>query len=225
MLIVSWNVLYRAYEEYYKPDSAILKNYPFETCRVREIVNFLESNFSACNDVVVCLQECSYDLLVALQNTFSNFKVFYSCSNNKDYVITIAPKDYTVEYCTIPKCHNMLVIGNKKYRIVNCHLIPRRLSNNNSFDFINKLPLNKENIVAGDFNEQYKQVCEFFNNRYVITRFGNTYRSKQIDHIMLQRTAKLEIAKTVIRPTGELNSSLSDHRMIILEFHSQSEFH
>jgi hypothetical protein len=209
MRIFSWNVLYRQYEEKYNPGSCILKNYPVESKRAENIVHVVKQY---CKDKnVICLQECSEEILNLLLENIIDYKVFYSSFSCKDYIITIAPKDYDVEVSVeYPVCRGIVVIKNTNYRIANCHFIPNRILTTCVFSYVKNMPKNRINIVAGDFNEKYNIVKRIL-KKHRVPWFGNTYKSKQIDHIVIDREKRFNT--TLLDSNG-----LSDHKPILLDF-------
>ena len=66
--VISWNVLYRAYEEKFNPNSEILATYSREEDRVAQIVSLLKEHVDP--DTVACLQEVSTPVILGLVKEF-----------------------------------------------------------------------------------------------------------------------------------------------------------
>ena len=191
MYILSWNVLLREYEEKYYPCSEILKNYPVETIRLNHVIKIIKNSIHI-DETVVCLQECSLDLLTMLKETFPQFTVHNKKIGENDYLVTMTPirVDFSIDPVETGIPHSQLIVKTNRFRIINCHLIPQKhcdipiLARLNQFC---KEENDKITIIAGDFNEKIGVVKNEFLNDYIVPYFGYTYRYKQIDYILVER--------------------------------------
>jgi hypothetical protein len=222
--VISWNVLYREYEETYKPDSKILKKYPNEITRVNDICNIVCSMIAQTS--IICLQECSIDIYRTLSKKLSPIYDIFSINvRSNEYLITIAPKKFKFENDNIrqkPECSNALLsISTNSIKIINCHLIPKEYAKENVIKFLKSLSpeTTKKLYIAGDFNECFKLLSRTLSYNYTIPYFGNTYRKRQIDHIIYGRSLDNEqfTVKTFLINTA----AVSDHHMIQLTFINQ----
>ena len=218
MYIASWNALIRAYEEKYNPESDILKLYPDETVRTKEQFDFVIENAT---NSIVCLQECSGNLVTLLEEFFSTrkFTVFKECISEEfdEYLVTIAPPTFRKEKSfPFDGAHGLLIISNTQIRIVNCHLKPQKLAKTNILNYFKFYTSDRQLVICGDFNEKYQYVSKGLKKRYVIPKFGLTYRKKQIDYIMFENTSLVKTIQVIKKRT--VISPLSDHRMILAEF-------
>ena len=215
MKVLSWNVLLRKHEMKYNPTSEILKEFPIESKRVKQIVQFLLSQKDTTD--VFCLQECSKELLSALQLSFADLNVTYVNHKTDEYLVTISPKDFHFhkESKWENKCsHGFFSVCNDTYRIINCHLIPRKYCKENVSDYMNNLPKDKITIIVGDFNNDFRYVRENIGERYLVPRFNKTYKNRcQLDYIVLDMWPKWYRKKIFCQ-----NPVLSDHNAIRLSF-------
>jgi hypothetical protein len=213
MRVVSWNVLFRQYEEIHVPDSEILKRYPVDIVRTIEIYEFLSPFIS--QDYIICLQECSIELLTLLQFRVPyGKKVFYEYnSKGGDYVITIAPDTFRkVNFELNTLCvRNCVIVEDNWTRIINCHLIPQRYVEISVLEYLKSLTT-YNTIIAGDFNAMRKDLL-FKMQEWTIPYYGKTYNHKRdIDFIITNMQADTYDSSMVRN-----GKQLSDHEMIILE--------
>lgn len=209
MLVLSWNVLFREYEEKYHPKSAILSY--TEDQRLHIILDFVEKSLDI--DTVICLQECSTPLIDSLKNIVSStYTIYTQKARNEDFLVTICATrhNFFQEELIHPTARGYLVISNSKYRVVNCHLVPQKYCEQSVMGFINQLPTDRITVVAGDFNEYYKKVSYKLGSRYTVPRFGKTYKRREIDFIIIDRPIKYR--------TETVPFSISDHHAIRLYF-------
>jgi exonuclease III len=221
MYIASWNALIRAYEEKYNPESDILKLYPDESVRVKEQFDFILANAT---NSIVCLQECSGKLVSLLEEFFVNrkFTLFKECISEEfdEYLITIAPSTFRKEKSfPFDGAHGLLIVSNNQTRIINCHLKPQKLAKVNILNYFKFYTSDKRLVICGDFNEKHQFVSKGLRSRFVVPKFGLTYRKKQIDYIMFENRGhpKVENHLQIIKKRTVI-SPLSDHRMILAEF-------
>lgn len=216
--IFSWNILYRKYEEKFNKDSEILKKYPDENKRILDIVDILFSLLY--EDSIVCIQECSIDILLMIKNSIqNNYSLFFYHVRHKEYIVTIAPKKYKFYIETSVKndtrCANgILSIRNNNIRIVNCHLIPSIFSEKDPLSIFDSLDLSVSTFIAGDFNEIYSKLSKKTSEKYKAFFYGRTYRNRCIDNIIIDnKTASdtLSISTHNIKTTN-----ISDHNIICL---------
>lgn len=217
MNILSWNVLLMDYEKKYNPNSIRLKKWKNEDDRVDIIINILSKNSDI--NSIICLQEVSILLFSKIKEIFSDRLVFHKKVTDIECIVTITPKEYIEENINKNSAtREILSVYNSKtgYRIINTHLKPQRYCNLNIMRYINSLSNNT--IVVGDFNENYKIVKKLLNN-FIVEYFGNTYKKKQIDHIVYDKKLyKKNISKTKI-----VVDDISDHNLIILVYSSSDE--
>lgn len=212
--IISWNVLYRGYEELYCPDSTILSAFPKETERVAEIVLMLSVVSQVDKDTVVCLQEVSSDVIAALLSQFGKSHTLFShCVRNDEYLVTIAPKHFVMEWSgSNDICNACLSVSNDLCRVVNCHLLPQRYAAADVMEYLLELQTDdKLTLIAGDFNEVHKTVKERLHDKYVCPYYGKTYKKKAIDQIVFTPNCFAEYE------TGKHMTDISDHHLIYLE--------
>lgn len=207
--VFSWNVLYRKYEEQYNPHSDILKKFPEENDRQQGILEMIKHYINPY--MIMCLQECDKQLLDLLKHTIRTHTIFSTKIRDDEYLVTLSPYGFLKEDCeNHPSSNGYLIISNKKYRIVNCHLLPQRYAKVDVLGFIKNLPTDKITIVAGDFNEGYYKVSEKLNNRYLIPRYGKTYKHKEIDFIIIDTKIRYHV--------NQITNNMSDHKAIQLVF-------
>lgn len=220
MHIFSWNILYRKYEEKFKPESDILKKYPDENRRIMDIVDTVVSLMYDDNNIV-CLQECSLDILIALKNViFTKFTILFYNVRHKEYIVTIYHKKHKFyierDIDNDPKCVNgILSIRNSEMRIVNCHLIPSIFADRDPLSPIYNIDTsNLTTIVAGDFNEVYTKLTRKISDKYKIFFYGKTYRNKCIDNIIIDN---ISFCRTSISTHNIKATSISDHNIICMK--------
>jgi hypothetical protein len=212
--VISWNVLYRAYEEEYYPDSTILKTYPKEEDRVNGIITLIQNK--ANNDTVICLQECSSTICEKLATAFAEtHRVFAYNIRNDEHLVTVAPKEFKmIRGGSHETSNGYLAVHNGPVTIINCHLLPRRYAKSSVMKhlqgFLDKYP--GIVFIAGDFNEIHKKVKEKLGEYYVCPYYGKTYKNKPIDHIVFT----MDDAK--YKTTLIKQDQLSDHHAIALDF-------
>lgn len=211
--IVSWNVMYRKYEEEYNPESPILKKYIDEKLRIEEIIIFLRDNILS--NSIICLQEVSNDLLDKLTEVFvDTFNIFSVNVEEKNNIVTLAPKKFYKEACRNSNhiSHGYLIVNNDEIRVMNCHLKPQRFCITDVlYSLINMRKEGITTFIAGDFNEQYKLVHKKLHSIFICPYYGKTYKKKPIDHIIfdLDNINSYKVSKK--------SNELSDHEMIILD--------
>lgn len=229
MKIISWNVLFREYEECFNPNSKILSHYSNDNERLLDIVYLLKNHVNS--ETIVCLQECNYSLFILLKNTFNISHEIFKINVNEEeeneekeneeeneFLITLTPRE--MNFCIENICFNKykrafrscFVLSNDNIRIINCHLKPQRYVKNLEVLSMFKLfSFDKRNIIAGDFNENYKTIFTKLKYKYTIPYFGHTYRKKSIDNILFNFYSKYDNLL--------INTELmSDHHMLLLEF-------
>ena len=173
--------------------SSIIINYPNDNDRLRDICKIILENIN--NDTVICLQECSRNLLIILNNKVDllSYNIFSQEIDEDVFMITISPVNFYFKIENIPKnyyeklAHGYLIIYNDNIKIINCHLIPKFAAKGDIYPFINDTCVNKKCIVAGDFNEKYKNIIKYLrdyladlyldwiNNFLTIERFAEYY--------------------------------------------------
>jgi hypothetical protein len=209
MNILSWNVLFREYEETYNPNSSILKEWKNESEREDKIIKILKENSD--DNSIILLQEVSQNLLEKIMNSFQEKQIFSYNVRSNEFLVTITMKEIFEK--ELIKQHDTangyLSIVKNNLRIINTHLIPQRYCKINIMDYLLKLPNESNLIICGDFNETYKNVCSFLEKRYIIPYFGSTYKNKkQIDYIIFDnKNIKHKIVKV-------LTNNISDHNLI-----------
>lgn len=216
MRVISWNVLFRQYEELHVPESEILKRYPLDIIRIIEIYEFISPYMT--QDCIICLQECSIELLTLLQFRIPAGKnIFYEYnSKGGDYIITIAPNTFKqVKFNLNTLCiRNCVIIDNENesMRIINCHLIPQRYSEDDVIEYLKSLSVYENMIIAGDFNAMRKDLVLKM-PEWIIPYYGRTYNHRRdIDFVITTIQAE-EYKSAIIRNFKQL----SDHEMILLD--------
>lgn len=211
--IISWNVLLRKYEEEYHPVSDILSSYPDEKDRVIDIVDLLQKNID--EKTIITLQECSSEIIKELTKVFTTQKIFSHNIRNDEYLVTVAPKDFELEWSgQHPTANAYLVIRNKTTRIVNCHLLPQQYTPISVMkyllDFFAPDPY-RVLFIAGDFNEKHNQVRKELECRFVCPSYGKTYiyKNTAIDQIVFDTVNEYRFTKI-------LQNNMSDHHAIKL---------
>ena len=213
--IISWNVLYRKYEEQYNPESLILNKYPEEFLRLIQIITLIYDQMK--DNTIVCLQEVSSILLDKLRTVFGNFhNIFQYQDSREDFLVILAPQNYDLDFCCSHKTSNgYLSITNGKINIITCHLKPQRYISKtiNILEYIKTLrKTNQKTFIAGDFNENHKQLKSKLNNDFICPYYGKTYKKKAIDNIIFD--SRIETNYN----TQKIDTKLvSDHDMIILD--------
>jgi len=213
MNILSWNVLLRDHAEKYSPESEILSYWPHENYRENKIINILK--IYSDNNSIIALQEVSSSLLEKLKTSFNNKSMFtYQISDN-EYLVTITPESSYVQEPWIQNeiANGYLVVKKDKLLIINTHLIPQRYTKYNVLKYILNLPSDMNNIVAGDFNENWKKVNISLESKYKIPFFGNTYKKRQFDHIIFDKNLPYNYSINHI-----LCENVSDHNLIKIIF-------
>jgi hypothetical protein len=219
MKILSWNILFLEHELKYNPKSQILNKYGFDILdinRSRDIVELILSFFRQDSNTIFCLQECSLKIMTELYKFLHNDKFFFYIRYRNQYLITITPKNQNF----IKENHNFnpkisygyLSIYNDNIKIINCHLRPAfAVKNLDVFKPILSMVRNKNTIIVGDYNEQRNNLVNRFSHMFEIPFFGNTYKNKQIDNMMLNFRIPYQ--------TKLIDSNLiSDHKIISISF-------
>jgi hypothetical protein len=211
--IISWNVLYRGYEEQYNPKSRILSAYPDEKERIAAVVDMVSNNVT--ENTVVCLQEVSKDVLDVLRVTFVAHNIFSHHIRNDEYLVTITPPRFSLlKSFKHPVSNGFLVVTDKKSVIINCHLVPQRACRENIMEYLSTLSGNNV-FIAGDFNEEHSKV-KLALSSWCCPYYGNTYKGRPIDHIVWYGLNTEYISGRI------LQRYISDHHMIGLEIPEQS---
>jgi hypothetical protein len=215
---MSFNTLYRAYEQKYNPESEILRKYLNEDDRLEEITGIVSEYLD--QYTVICLQECSLELIELLRPRIQTHTLFTHNIRDEEYLVTMTPTTagFSQETCEVqPGANGCLIVSNHKYRVVNYHLIPQKYAQKGVkvLDYVRNLPQDKICIVAGDFNEKHKKVKNTLRDRYIVPFFGRTYRQRSIDHIIVDKSIKL--ITTVNYTTRVIETdNVSDHKGILL---------
>ena len=76
-----------------------------------------------------------------------------------------------------------LIVSNEFYQFVNNHLRPQHARKHDTLTIVKQLPSNKINFVAGDFNQQLRDVRQNLPG-FLVPGIGKTYGEKQLDHII-----------------------------------------
>ena len=212
--IISWNVLYRAYEEKYNPVSKILKTYPKEEDRVNGIISLIQ--VMSDNVTVICLQECSSAICDKLTTVFAKtHRVFTYNIQNDEHLVTLASKEFKMIWKgTHETCRGYIAVHNDSVTIINCHLLPQRYAKSSVMKLLRGFLDTYSGVVfvAGDFNENHKKVKEKLGGYYVCPYYGKTYKKKPIDHIVFA------IDEAQYKNTLIIQEQLSDHHAIMLDF-------
>lgn len=213
--IISWNVLYRKYEEQYNPNSLILSEYPEEFLRVIQTTAFIYNQMT--RNTIICLQEVSSMLLDSLKTVFKHSHgIFDYQDTNEDYLVIIAPKNFRLDFCWSHKTSNgYLSITNGDINVITCHLKPQRYisKNTNILEYIKGLgKSNQKTFIAGDFNENYKVVKSRLDKDFNCPYYGKTYKRIAIDHIIFDSNIRNDYEVRKIDSVF-----ISDHDMIILD--------
>jgi endonuclease/exonuclease/phosphatase family metal-dependent hydrolase len=146
----------------------------------------------------------------------SDYNIF-SVEIDKDVFMTTilhSSLDFKQEYILKSNydkiAHGYLILNNNNIKIINCHLIPRFAAKKDADIFsIIKENCKEKCIIAGDFNEKYKNLLKYL-PEFNIPYFGPTYKNKEIDHIIFNFEAEVVASK--------INTySVSDHEAIILD--------
>ena len=216
MKIISFNTLHISYEKKYNPNSQIILNYPNDNDRLLDIYKIISENIN--NDTVICLQECSIVLLNLLKNKIT-YDIFSQEIDDDVFMVTIAPSIFNFKIENIQKnkyeniAHGYLVMSNDNIRIINCHLIPKFAAKGDIYSFINDTCADKKCIIAGDFNEKYKNIAKYL-QEYTIPYFGPTYKkNKEYDQIIFNFKSIFDIKKID-------TYSVSDHCAIMIDFYN-----
>ena len=143
------------------------------------------------------------------------FRISSKQENVDQFLITISPKHYKFQQEELLVNYNTsygyLSITNDEYRIINCHLRPQFAVEENVYKFIEDLDESKKLIILGDFNEKRCYLLNRFKNQYQIPFFGNTYKKKQIDNVLMN-------FKQYYKCFTIKNNLISDHHMISMSF-------
>lgn len=173
--VATWNVLHRYHEENHNPDSEILKKYHYESDRINATIKLIDKTLNQHDNVILCLQEVSGDLMEAINNKFHSFfaiiqfkyervpqkknKGFNIYKNPKEYLIILISKSFRVhnnkkvKYTTPGK--GALIIFLDELIIVNTHLTIPKADKGDLEQKVLKYLLPKYKlpiVVAGDFN-------------------------------------------------------------------------
>lgn len=219
MKIISFNTLYINYEKKYNPNSHIISNYPNDNDRLLYIYKFILKNIDI--ETIVCLQECSYELLNIFKNKIDLlfYDLFSQEIDQNVFMLTIAPVNFAFKIENIPKnkyeniAHGYLIITNDNVKIINCHLIPKFAAKGDIYSFISGTCSDKKCIIAGDFNEKYKNIVKYL-KEYSIPYFGPTYKkNKDFDNIIFNFKSIFDINKVD-------TYSVSDHCAIMVDFYN-----
>jgi len=208
MSIISWNVLLRDYEEKYNKGSSILKDWPIEEERENAIVELLRRICD--NNSIITLQEVSTSLLHKLIVKFPEKHGYVQKVRNNEFLVTMTPSPFVQEKHTnhTTSANAYLTIHNDYVRIVNTHLLPQRYAKCNVMEHLLNMSVAKQTIIAGDFNESWKNVNKSLGTRYTVPKFGKTYKNTAIDQIIFDFKQKFRSVK--------IPTHLSDHHMIKL---------
>jgi hypothetical protein len=213
--VISWNVLYRKYEEKYNPRSQILKTYPKEIDRVTAIVSKLKANVNS--NTVICLQEASTNLINVVATVFATtHQIFATKIRDNEHLVTVVPVNITVNctYWSHGTSNGYIAIQSDLYHIVNCHLLPQRYAKSSVMEYLNEYESNNKNVfIVGDFNEKHNKIRNSLQTRFVCPYYGKTYKKKPIDHIIFDVTDKT----CKYTPTLITQTNLSDHHAIMLD--------
>jgi hypothetical protein len=213
MNVLSWNVLHREHEIRYQPRSKILKSFPDDTVRLKEIVVLLVDQSR--HETIICLQEVCKELYDLVRATFSlTHDVFSQQISDIEFLVTVTPKflECTDELKPVPGVANGLhILSNSWLRIVNCHLKPQFVMRDNVLSAIRNVQHpEKFTIVAGDFNETSKKIREAIGKDFRVPYYGLTYKGRKgIDHVLFNRNIRYKAGVVQTK-------TLSDHNPIIL---------
>lgn len=209
MSILSWNVLLRRYEQKHNPESNILKDWPEESDRDDAIIELLKHHIET--DTIALLQEVSKSLLNKITEIFSDRKIFSQGVRGDEYLVTITTKEFTDEKCEqhLDSGNAYLSVTNDILRIVNTHLRPQKYANCNVMDHLLSFKKDMGTIIAGDFNAPWKVVNESLKSRYVVPRFGSTYKKTAIDQIVFD-------LEDIDYMSVKITTPLSDHHAVKL---------
>jgi hypothetical protein len=213
MNVLCWNVLHREHEIRYQPRSKIIKTFPDDTVRLKRIVTLLMCQSS--HETVICLQEVCKELYDLVRAAFSpTHDVFAQQISDTEFLVTVTPKflECTDELKPVPGVANGLhILSNSWLRIVNCHLKPQFVMEDNVLSAIRSVHHpEKFTIVAGDFNETSKKIRKAIGHDFRVPYYGFTYKGRKgIDHVLLNRNIRYKAG--VVRTT-----TLSDHNPITL---------
>jgi hypothetical protein len=215
MKVISFNTLCINYEKKYNPNSQILIDYPDDNKRLLDICEIILKNIAS--DTIICLQECSEKLLFLLNDKIDKFYSIFSQEIDEGvFMVTITHLSLSFSQEDFPLskyerfAHGFLVVSNNNMKIVNCHLLPRFVAKGNVFSFIKDVSKDGKCIIAGDFNERYKNIVKNL-PEYSVPYFGSTYKTnKGIDHIIFNFNADFTAEK--------LNTyKVSDHCAILVD--------
>ena len=216
MKIISWNVLYIEYEKRYNPTSDILLKYADDNDRIRDIVDMIAKQISS--DTIICLQECSLQLVLLIKENFENsHSVFTTHVRTDEYLLTMTPREQEYKRQVFSKsnytstANGYLIVSNNKLRIINCHLIPQNIVEQDVLKLMKGEFHAKGTFIAGDYNQTRKSVVNELKYKYTIPYFGPSYKGKKgIDFIIFNYHC--------MYTSGIIETSLlSDHDMVYLE--------
>ena len=125
--------MYINYEKKYNPNSHIISNYPDDNDRLLYISNFILKNIDI--ETIVCLQECSCELLNILKNKIDLlfYDIFSQEIDEDVFMITISPVNFSFKIENILKnkykniAHGYLIITNDNIKIINGPIDRKRL--------------------------------------------------------------------------------------------------
>jgi hypothetical protein len=215
MNILCWNTLHREHEIRYQPKSKIIKNFPEEIVRLKRVVSLLIRQSR--HETIICLQEvCKelYDLVCVAFGTTHD--VFTQQVSHTEFLLTATPKflKCTDELVTVPGVANGIhILSNSWLRVVNCHLKPQFVVQENVLTAIRNVhDPEKFTVVAGDFNETAAKIRAMVGHDFRVPYYGLSYKGRKgIDHILFNRKIRYKAGN--IR-----EATLSDHNPITLEF-------
>ena len=192
-------------------NSNILKRYENEQERISDIIGIILNLLD--EKTIFCLQECSEELIKEITSKLTVHELFIHYVRNTENIVTIAPIHYNFkkEYIEQTNCANgVLSISNGVFRIINWHLIPRRFTNMDVFQYINSMFLNNIiTFIAGDYNIRLSELKKGLNDIQLIPYYGKTYKNRQIDHIITNTDCFFQTGLI-------LQTEISDHNIIFL---------
>jgi len=209
--ILSWNVLYRDYEEKYCPKSKVLSSYPDENDRIKNMLDLLKSNVT--ENTIICMQEVSDLVIKELNKTFGKeYSIFTYNIRDNEHLVTITPRGFSkIAAFTNASTNGYIIVENDKFVVINCHLIPQRYSNVDVLSYLIEFhKTNSKIIIAGDFNEKHSIVKERLENYFTCPFYGNTYKKNPIDHIIFNCFGEFT-------PEKVHQKYISDHHMIKID--------
>ena len=216
MDIISWNVLLRNHEEKYNPESSILKTWKNEENRCKNIIKILVDLILIKPHILICLQEVSDLLLKKIRTGFGiSYMIFSQKLKTKipEFLVTITPHHFINQNIKqnydIAKALLLVKNPTTGMTVLNTHLTPQRFCKYNVMQYLGDTK--NYTIIAGDFNEIYKNVNFNLGKKYGVQKFGNTYKKNQIDHIIILGK------NTKVQNKNKINMNhISDHHLISL---------